>query len=123
MEKLDGRNALHMINSSRHLNHRRDSTCFSEFQKTRVLHVTYAHLWLQVFIFAKLSRCSYLSFSEMTPGEDVSQKSLGELISNLASLLAQMVVMDHLSESAPRLIKSCSRNRPDSTFAAALCEA
>lgn len=47
-----------------------------------------------------------LVISEMTPGEDVLQKSSGELISNLASLLAQMVVMDHLSESAPSLSKA-----------------
>lgn len=66
----------------------------------------YVHLWLQVFICAKLSRCSFLSFSEMTLGEDVSQKSSDDLISKLASLLVQMVVMDHLSESVPSLSKA-----------------
>lgn len=42
----------------------------------------------------------------MTPGEDVSQKSSDDLISRLASLLVQMVVMDHLSESVPSLSKA-----------------
>lgn len=67
--------------------------------------MTYAHLWLQVFIFAKLSRCSYLSFSEMTREKTSRRKSLVSL-SNLASLLVQMVVMDHLSESVPSLSKA-----------------
>lgn len=62
--------------------------------------VTYAHLWLQVFFFAKLPRCSYLSCSEMTLGDNISQENLVALISDPASLPVRMA-LNHLSESAP----------------------